>query len=353
MSKPCSVAPAATPAAAERSSSLAAITEEIPVCLAADEYYAPYMAVCIQSIMENAGKNRRYHFYILHRELSAATIAALQQQVAPFPQFAITFIDVTAHIDGYNFFCSRHISVEAYFRLLIPYLLHAAEKALYLDSDTICRCDVAELFDLDLRDNYLAAVRDHAVSDYYRHYHGRDFKKLHAVLLSLKNPGDYFNSGMLILNARLVRETVSLPEMLALATSRQWQVHDQDVLNVFAAGKALLLPYRRNFMGYLRLLSDAQRRHLPEKLREEYAQAERDPQIVHYKFWADIGATPYSATVWRYAMKTPVLDVLLQRASAEGYCRPNLHIDGIRAIKHRYLGGRFLLEAVKAWLWRW
>ncbi|GHS93518.1 glucosyltransferase [Planctomycetales bacterium] len=353
MSKPCFVAPDATPATAERSDNSVAIAGEIPVCLAADEYYAPYMAVAMLSIMENAGKNRRYHFYILHRELSAATVAALQQQVAAFSQFAITFINVTEHIKGYNFALADWLSVETYFRLLIPYLLPASDKALYLDCDIICRCDVADLFDIDLQDRWLAAVRDIALLWYNdKRWRAPRSKRLYEVLLNLKNPNDYFNGGMLVLNTQVIRTAYSLPEILALAASRDWCVSDQDMLNFYAEGKTLLLPFRWNFMGYFGLDTDARAQNLPAPLREEWAQAKLDPQLVHYKFWTDFDLTPYAEIVWQYAARTSAYATLMKRGIDCLHLYPRLGEIILRAIKYRTIGGRWLINALKTWLFR-
>lgn len=52
-----------------------------------------------------------------------------------------------------------HITVQTYYRLLIGELLpNEINKCIYLDSD-ICVCkDLSELFNIDIKDNYLAGV---------------------------------------------------------------------------------------------------------------------------------------------------------------------------------------------------
>src|SRR3712207_6473353 len=54
-----------------------------------------------------------------------------------------------------------YVSRATYLRLLLPRLLPAhVERLLYLDCDILCAGSLRELFDLDLRGNVLAAVRD-------------------------------------------------------------------------------------------------------------------------------------------------------------------------------------------------
>ena len=100
----------------------------IPIVFSANEYYIPYTAVAIQSIMEHANKENDYHFYILHKDISDEFARPLREQVSRFPNCLIDFIDVSDYISNYAFFVSRHISVETYFRLLIPYILTDYDK---------------------------------------------------------------------------------------------------------------------------------------------------------------------------------------------------------------------------------
>jgi len=224
------------------------LPDTIPIVFSSNDYFIPYMSTMMQSIMENADQNRRYVFYILHQEITDNNIGLLRNQIASFSQFSIEFINVAQYISKYNLFVSRHITIEAYFRLLIPELLSEYQKAIYLDGDMICCTDIASLFDIDLGDHLFAAVRDTAVAWYYSPNHSEYMKTLHSVFLHLRKVDEYFNDGMCVFNIELFRKTISNDKLFELATSREWQVHDQDILNYIGEGKTLLLPYYWNFM---------------------------------------------------------------------------------------------------------
>jgi lipopolysaccharide biosynthesis glycosyltransferase len=284
----------------------------------------------------------------LYRDIQSNNLELLKKQIVCFSRFSIDFIDVSQYIKEYNLFVSRHLTVETYFRLLIPYLLPDYNKAIYFDGDMICRIDVADLFDIDLGNNLVAAVRDVGVSWYYNPKHTEDKKSIYALLLSLKNPENYFNAGMSILNIKQFRNILSIKELFDLVTSREWQVHDQDILNYLAEDKTLLLPFEWNFMR-----CDDWAMHLPEDLRKEYIAAEQNPKILHYKPWKE-RFVPYFELFWNYAVKTPFINTIIDRVWKEERKTTSFSQNILFNIKHREgLGLRFILvDCLKAWLFR-
>ncbi len=98
---------------------------------------------------------------VLERDISAAHISLLQETVQQFDNVRLCFCDVAPYVAGEDLSTNNeHISAETFYRFLIPELLPFYDKVLYLDSDIVVLGDVAELFDVDLKDNILAATRD-------------------------------------------------------------------------------------------------------------------------------------------------------------------------------------------------
>ena len=321
---------------------------DIPIVFSADNFYVPYMAATIQSIMENANHNRKYTFFILHQEITADNIELLKKQVTFFPYFSINFINVEDYISKFNLFISRQITIEAYFRLLIPELLSNYQKAIYLDGDMICCTDIALLFDINLENKLIAAVRDIGVAWNYSKQ-SREREYLYAsVMLGLKNPDEYFCSAMTIFNIELFRKTISTEELFKLATSRKWEIHDQDILNFLAEGKTILLPYHWNFMH------TDWAKYLPEHLRQEYTDAMKSPKIIHYKPWRNEFNIPHFHLFWKYATRTPFVDVIIDRMKSKKLISSeSIQEVIINNITHRNgLGLRFILNCIKAWAFR-
>jgi len=280
----------------------------VPIVFSANNYYIPYMSTTMQSIMENSNPNTHYRFIVLHKDIDKNHIGILERQISAFPHFSIKFIDVNSFISGYNFFISRHITVETYFRLLIPELLSEYEKVIYIDGDTICSTDIAPLLDINMENYLIAAVRDiPGVSWYHSPSHSKKRKKRFSVLLQLKNPDEYFNAGLLVINIKLFNKTITLDKLLEITSSREWQIHDQDVLNFVSENKTFLLPFHWNFQHPNRP------KYLPDHLKQEFNDAEKNPKIIHYKPWNFEFYIKYFELFWKYSTRTPFIDVIVER----------------------------------------
>jgi lipopolysaccharide biosynthesis glycosyltransferase len=321
----------------------------IPIVFSSNNHYVPYMATMIQSIMENADPNRLYYLFILHREITNENLFLLKKQVSLFPQFSIEFINVNQYINKYNLFISRHITIETYFRLLIPELLSEYSKAIYLDSDMICCTDIGYLFDINLENNLLAAVRDVGVAWYYSPNHSEEMKTLYSVLFHQNNPDEYFCAAATVFNLELFRITISTDKLFKLASSREWQIHDQDILNYLAEGKSLLLPYHWNFM----ITPNAQ--YLPEHLQNDYNEAKKNPKIIHYKPWNCENYILHFELFWKYASRTPFIGIIIERMKSKKLITNESFEERIisNIIHRKGIGLRFILiDCLKAWLFR-
>lgn len=99
------------------------------------------------------------------------------------------------------------------------------DKLLYLDTDTMCRGDIAELWRCDVSAHEFGAVRDQEGKFWIR--------------------SDYCNAGVLLLNVARCRETGLLTRARERVRKRRMIMPDQSALN-FLAKKKLFLPRRFN-----------------------------------------------------------------------------------------------------------
>jgi len=322
--------------------------DSIPIVLASDNNYLPYMAVTIQSIMENASPYRKYAFFILHKEIPNESIKIFATQVAAYKQFTIDFIDVADFMDWQNLFISRHITVETWFRLLIPDLLCNYEKAIYIDCDMVVCTDIGELFDIDLQDRLLAAAKDIDTVNWF--YGSKTFKKVpgyHNSIPMLKNPADYFCAGLCLLNISLFRKIMPQERLLEIALSNEWDFHDQDVLNIASEGKVHFLSWHWGFY------TTRNTGFFPTEIFDEYTRAGKNPKVIHFagaKPWKQAFYIPYFDQFWKYATRTPFVDTIIQRMDI-----PNsISLQEIvlaRIIKKRF-GFGFIFECLIARLFR-
>jgi lipopolysaccharide biosynthesis glycosyltransferase len=335
--------------------------DTIPIVFASDDYFVPYMSAMMQSIMENADKNRKYNFFVLHQNISTFNIELLKQQCLFFSNFNIDFINVAHYFVKSKFFIENRsdITIETYFRLVIPYIFTEYEKVIYLDGDMICCTDIAQLYEIDLGNNLLASTRDIlGVGTYYRYGKNGKYeqKEICDGIVALKNKDNYFLNGLLIFNIK--KWTIPIDELFNFAASRKWLVHDQDILNVLCEGKALLLPLIYQFTDF----SQDDDFHyclnyLPENIKREYFDAQKNIKIIHFntsikKPWNMSVYVPYFALFWKYATRTPFIDVIIARMQEKkllGKCALSLQERVLSDIRNKEsIGWRFILKCIKA-----
>jgi lipopolysaccharide biosynthesis glycosyltransferase len=289
--------------------------DSIPIVFSSNNYFVPYTAVMMQSIMENVNSEIKISFFILHRDISDSTMKILNDQISINScRFSLEFIDVSSFLEGYNLFTGgrQDLTAEAYFRLLIPNLFSEYKKVIYLDGDMICLADIDELYKIELGNNIIAASSDLLTISYWNQKGENNYLKT-----IMKYPdSNYFNSGMLVFNIQQFRNAFSTKELLNFAVSRAWITHDQDVLNVLCENKTLLLPMKWNFV-YNRAIDNNVIPYVSRSIYQDYIEASENPKIIHFtsdrKPWKSPTYLPYFELFWKYASKTPFLNIIVNQ----------------------------------------
>jgi lipopolysaccharide biosynthesis glycosyltransferase len=131
-----------------------------------------------------------------------------------------------------------------WYRILLPELLPGHDRVLYLDVDTIAVDNLEPLWETGLDGFYLAAV-----TNVFQHNH------LHRPAeLGLDGPGEYFNSGVLLMNLASMRADHATEKLRDCAVQRGDQLEwpDQDALNLVLGKRRLALHPRWNCMNSVR-----------------------------------------------------------------------------------------------------
>ena len=288
----------------------------VPVVFAADNNYVPQLTTTIYSAIKNANPNRFYDVVVLQRDIAGDKQERMWRFFEQFPNMSLRFLNVERELSGYELSTNNaHISVETYYRFLIQQLMPDYDKVLYLDSDIIITGDIAKLYDTDLQGNLLGAIRDIDFLGNLNVKHGKRMAYAKNVL-KMKNPYDYFQAGVLVLNTKAMREHCTIKQWLTYASNPNYIYNDQDVLNAHCEGKVLYLPWEWNVVhdcgGRVgNLFTQA-----PNDIYDAYMRSRSNPQIIHYagyqKPWVDPDCD-YASIYWRYARETPFYERLIKR----------------------------------------
>ena len=266
----------------------------IPIFFAIDNNYVPFFTVSLTSLKENRDKEKNYRIHVLYTSLSdneKEKILKMEEK-----GFSISLLDVSEKVK--EIFSSLSLrdyyTMSTYYRIFIPEMFSGYDKAIYLDSDTIINCDVSALYSIDLKDNYIAGVRDGAVKN--NATFGEYTKKTLGIPSSR-----YFNAGVIVMNLKEMRKQKFLDKFLTLSKLYKFTVaQDQDYLNVLCYKKALIIEDHWNAMP----------------IDTTYP----SPKLIHFNLTAKpwhYKGIPYEHYFWQYALKTDYYEYLI--GLREGY----------------------------------
>ena len=205
---------------------------------------------------------------------------------------AITFKEA----DRYQYLpVHSHLTFAMYLRLFMTeYLDPSLDKVLYFDSDIILCSDIAELWAIDLGDNYLGAARE-----------PYDFKQRSPLNFG---PDDlYINSGVMLVNLAKWRREEVVGKFIAFADAhhQSFSSPDQDILNSVFRGRILDIGYEWNWQALFVRSTPAELNLSPAA----YASLRRSPRLVHftsrYKPWFYRWQPHYKHLYYQALARTP------------------------------------------------
>lgn len=196
----------------------------IPLAIAFTPNYIVPAATMLKSLLDSSADT--FHVICLVTEEIPHEMQEMLYRMGN-GRLEMEYLSLKGRLDGY--YTDARYSEAASFRLLLPELLPGYEKILYLDCDIIVRQDMGILFrNTDLNDNYMAAVYEAPIEG-----QAERIKVLGCI------PGQYFNSGMLLMNLKQMREEKVSARLLKACEKDYMEFPDQDALNQVCQGRVL------------------------------------------------------------------------------------------------------------------
>lgn len=267
--------------------------KEIPIFFAIDDGYTKFLAVTIQSLIENASKDYKYLIKVLHTNVQKEHMEQIKKYENQ--NVSIEFVDLRYYIEKVKdkLYTRDYYTNTTYFRLFLPELYPQYDKVLYLDSDIIVLGDISELYNTDMGTNLVAAAPDDIIQT------TKVFQDYAELVVGVAKYQHYFNAGVLLMNLDELRKFKFQEKFLYLLEKVKFSVaQDQDYLNRLCKGRVKLISHDWNVMPYVN-----------EETKPE------DIKIVHYNFaykpWHFEDVT-YNEYFWEYAKKTEFYDEILK-----------------------------------------
>lgn len=268
--------------------------DSIHIFYAPDNNHAKLAFISILSILENT--ESKIEINILHSNLSEKNIEMFQK-LDNFKNCTISFEKINEN-NFKNFPTVKWVTLEAWYRIIIPKLRKDINKALYLDCDTLILKDITQLFNVDISNYLLAGIKDVINSN-------KNAKKLNC-----KNK-NYVNSGVLLINCKKWRDEKIYEKIENLVLDNSID-NDQDAINKTTDNNKLLLHQKFN---YLEVWWQNNRFEYKNQEKKDYLEAKNNPFIIHFT-----GIKPnllkckhsYKNLWWYYAKKSAIYQELLE-----------------------------------------
>ena len=208
------------------------------IALICDEAYVLPTRVTIQSIIDSCIGE--------HITIHVCTFGLSEESERQFKKMSTQLINVEVNCFSYEEMAGyieqipqkSHVTPTALIKFALADYFSCVDKLLYLDSDIVVAHELIELFEIDLRGIYLAAV-----FEFYKY-----LNDLWYVPKQKRKSSFYFNSGVMLLNLKLLR-TDEIQKKLW-----HYKIHeakttlmDQESLNSVCGDRVIPLSIKWNF----------------------------------------------------------------------------------------------------------
>ena len=212
----------------------------VPIFYACDDAFVKFTIISIRSMLENASPDRFYRFHILITDVSERSRRVAKELERENAE--IIFEDVTSYLTAIEkkLPLRDYYSKTTYYRLFIADMFPQYDKTIYIDSDTVVLGDISELYDTDLKDNYVGAVTERVMTNV--DVYGRYVEQVLGI-----DRYAYFNAGLLLLNCKQFRKNDLLKKFGDLLSVYNFVVtQDEDYLNLMCKDRVLHLDRKWN-----------------------------------------------------------------------------------------------------------
>lgn len=274
-----------------------------------DNKYAPYLATTINSLVNKSSNKSNYDLIVLTDDMSKNNICILKSIIEQKNNFSLRFVDMKSYYYKYNIASlstpNGHVSLSSYYRIFAPWIFMNYENIIYLDSDLIVNTDIAEFTNIPFEDKAVIAVADYYMSDPDFTTPDYKFTKYSKEILKIDSLSTYFNSGVMNLNLKKIREKYSIDKFVETAKINNYRFNDQNVMNSVLYGDIKLVESEWNFHNPF---------DLHPILLAKYGKPIDMLKIIHFcgqvKPWQDMNLR-FADIWWYYARGTMFYEQLL------------------------------------------
>lgn len=241
--------------------------EPINILVTLDKNYIPYFNVMISSLIRS-NPGEYFNIYLLHSSLCASDTESTEKLIGDHGKLYLTEIREEGLSDAPT---TDRYPKEMYYRIFAAkYLPEELDRILYLDPDIIVNGSVRELYDMPMGRALFAAASH--IGNNLLHF-------FNEIRLDIDEDIPYINSGVMLMNLRVLREEQNLGDVFAYIESHKGRLFlpDQDIISGLYGDRIIPLdPCRYNMTEKLFLFH----RQSGDKMDIDYVR--NNTVIIHY-----------------------------------------------------------------------
>lgn len=276
------------------------------------DLYAPYLSVYLNSILKNSNPKKFYDIIVLETDISARNKEKLSDMVQGYKNVSLRFCNV----GGLFANISLHISLpyfakQCYYRLAGGKIFEQYHKVLFTDIDLVFNSDIADILETPMENYPLAACEEILWTKENRVGRvelGQDISDYISQTLDMS--GEYFNTGVLLIDIEKFNNTISFEDLLEMATTQKFINQEQCLLNKVFDGKIKKLPSKYNFEIYQGIYDTKASTYC------NYMMDINKAVVYHFltakKAWF-YPKLPKADIWWKYARQTPFYEECIDR----------------------------------------
>lgn len=212
----------------------------INICYGIDNNFARCTASSIISFVQN-NLDVNFRFNLIVEALSDTNKIRFKNFAEKYKLNIIIYEIDSTYFEKLNLPTKKQWPISTYFRFLFPFIIKNVDKLFYVDADIICLNNAKDLFEIDLENNIIGAVKGSEWGNKYRN-----------KALNLENH-IYFNAGLLVIDINKWNERNISSTMIErlIEDPDKFELLDQDVLNLVLTGKVKYLETKYNWFNHL------------------------------------------------------------------------------------------------------
>ncbi len=213
-----------------------------------DKGYIHPLSVMLKSLIIS-NKNTDFDVYVMNTELEKQDFEYIKSFV-PYKRLNIIDLKVNNCLPDTAPVTDRY-PVEMYYRIFAAkFLPETVEKILYLDPDLVVLKSLRPLYNTNMEENYFAAAS----------HVGRVLTKVNNLRLSTEDGDPYINSGVMLMNIKLLREQQDFTKVFDYIEKNKnlLILPDQDVISAVYGDRIMEIdPFVYNMTERLLIHPDA------------------------------------------------------------------------------------------------